>query len=69
MTQAVAAGDERRTGVSTEGAEAAAGMVARAEMNTVAAGEGMGGVSSRTPTASHMLKTISPTESQTTTCY
>ena len=55
--------------MSTEAAEATAGTVDRAEANTVAAGEGMGGVSSRTPTASHMLKTISPTESQTTTCY
>ena len=69
MMQAEAAGDERRTDVPTEAAEAAAGTVDRAEANTVAAGEGMGGVSSRTPTASHMLKTISPTESQTTTCY
>ena len=69
MTQAEAAGDERRMGVPTEAAEAAERAVVRAETNTVAAGEVMDGVSSRTPTASHMLKTISPTGSQTTTCY
>ena len=69
VTPAGAAGNEWRTDVPTEAAEGAAGTVARAETNTVAAGEGMGGVSSRTPTASHMLKTISPTESRITTCY